>query len=168
MVLPKQFIIEDDGIFPNSKLPVLFYQQVLELPYVMPAEAIKDLFMQNGWGNNWRAGIFTYHHYHSITHEVLGVIYGKTRLQLGGEQGVQLEIKMGDVIIIPAGVAHKNLGEEDDVICVGGYPDGREYDIKYGHTHERPGTDRNIAGVPLPGTDPVTGSTEGVPRIWKS
>jgi uncharacterized protein YjlB len=80
---------------------------------------------------------------------VPGVCKGETLLQLGGEQGV--------ILVIPAGVAQINLGEEKDVICVGGYPDGRDYDIKTGRKNERPRADKNIAAVPLPQTDPVFG-----------
>ena len=88
---------------------------------------------------------------------MLGVCKGETLLQLGGEQGVILFVQKGDVLVIPAGVAHINLGEENDVICVGGYPGGRDYDIKRGRKNERPRADKNIAAVPLPQTDPVFG-----------
>jgi uncharacterized protein YjlB len=86
---------------------------------------------------------------------------------LGGEQGVTLFVEEGDVLIIPAGVAHMNLGEEKDVICVGGYPDGKDYDMNYGKKSERPATDENIASVTLPLTDPVFGKKDGLLKLWK-
>jgi uncharacterized protein YjlB len=154
-------------VFPNNSLPILLYPKVLHLPRLFPALAVRKLFQKNNWGNNWKQGIYTYHHYHSITHEVLGVCKGEALLLLGGEQGVTLFVEEGDVLIIPAGVAHMNLGEEKDVICVGGYPDGKDYDMNYGKKSERPATDENIASVTLPLTDPVFGKKDGLLKLWK-
>jgi uncharacterized protein YjlB len=166
MINPRRFFLKDDGIFPNSPFPVLLYKRAIVSPAVLPALAMIRLFRKNGWANNWRDGIFTYHHYHSITHEVVGVVKGKTMVQLGGDQGVQVEIEKGDILVIPAGVAHKNLGAEKDVICVGGYPGGHNFDIKYGKPEERPAADHHIEALPIPETDPVTGNHQGLPEIW--
>jgi uncharacterized protein YjlB len=38
----------------------------------------------------------------------------------------------GDVLLIPAGVAHKNVGASIDFKCVGAYPGGKEFDINLG------------------------------------
>lgn len=129
---------------------------------------MRGIFGENGWTNNWRAGIFTYSHYHSTTHEVLGVVKGKATILLGGEGGKKIIIQKGDVLVIPAGVAHKNLSQENDITCIGGYPDGQDYDMNYGNPGERPLTDRNIAAVPMPDTDPVYGSNGPLMDIWKS
>lgn len=163
----ERFYLEDDGIFPNSKLSVLLYKDVLKLPQLFPAFAIKRLFKSNKWSNAWKNGIFEYHHYHSITHEALGVYNGRATIQLGGEKGIEVRLEKGDVLIIPAGVAHKNLDKENDIKCVGAYPDGKDYDINYGKEGERPGTDKNIAKVEIPETDPVFGTVRGVQRLWK-
>jgi uncharacterized protein YjlB len=74
---PQQYFVKDDGVFPNNSLPILLYPKVLHLPRLFPALAVRKLFQKNNWGNNWKQGIYTYHHYHSITHEVLGVCKGK-------------------------------------------------------------------------------------------
>jgi uncharacterized protein YjlB len=161
----KEYLFKDDGIFPNSKLPVLHYLKVLKLPFLFRASHVRHLFRSNGWTNNWRNGIYTYQHYHSITHEAMGVIKGKTTLLLGGDHGEEVAIEEGDVIIIPAGVAHKNLGRQDDVICIGGYPKGRDFDMNYGRPGERPRTDKNIANLPLPKSDPVYGPA-GLVIMW--
>ena len=150
----QQIHLTDDGTFPNSPLPLLF-----------PAKHVTDLFESHNWSNSWDDGIFEYHHYHSITHEVLGIYSGETTVQLGGEHGEKIKIQKGDVLVIPAGVAHKNLGKENDIGCVGAYPDGRDYDMNYGKPGERPGTDHNIHHVPLPKTDPVYGEG-GLMHIW--
>jgi uncharacterized protein YjlB len=156
----------DNGVFPNSRLPVLLYKKVIVVPHLFAGKKIKSLFSKNDWGNFWDSGIFTYSHYHSITHEVLGIYRGHTVLLLGGENGQQVKIEKGDVLIIPAGVAHKNLGHEHDVGCIGAYPGGRDYDINEGKSGERPGTDINISGVPIPEKDPLLGLGYGVNAIW--
>jgi uncharacterized protein YjlB len=163
----EKYYITDDGFFPNNQLPVLFYKKVLHLPTLFPAKSVKDLFAANGWTNPWEDGVFEYHHYHSITHEVLGCYSGKTTLLLGGDRGIQIKFEAGDVLIIPAGVAHKNLGNEDDVKCIGAYPDGMTYDMNYGRYHERPQTDRNIKRVPIPTKDPVFGDLGDLQTFWK-
>jgi uncharacterized protein YjlB len=166
-VQPKQFHLHDDGIFPNSKLPAVLYKGILQLPTLLPGTYVNTLFRKNNWTNYWKHGIFEYHHYHSITHEVLGVYKGETMLQLGGEQGVKIHLEKGDVLIIPAGVAHKNLGKENQLKCVGAYPGGRDYDMNYGKEGERPKADENIAAVPAPATDPIFGAGKGVATLWR-
>ncbi|WP_250123845.1 cupin domain-containing protein [Chroococcidiopsis sp. CCMEE 29] len=65
------------------------------------------------------------HHYHSTAHEVLGISRGKAAVRLGGDaRGQTFEVRAGDVIIIPAGVAHKNLDSSSDFLVVGAYPLG--------------------------------------------
>lgn len=164
--LIQKFYLKDDGKFPNNSLPVLYYPAVLLLPGLFPAGEVKDIFIQNDWKNTWQSGIYTFHHYHSNTHEVIGVVRGETTLELGGENGVTLKIQKGDVIILPAGTAHKNLGDENAVVCVGAYPKGKEYDMFYGQDGERPAADDNIRKVKLPDHDPVFGTHGGVLQYW--
>ena len=97
----------------------------------------------------------------------MGVVKGSTTLLLGGENGTEVKITKGDVLVIPAGVAHKNLDGENDVVCIGGYPGGAAYDMNYGKPGERPEADRNIARVPLPATDPVAGTAGILPQEWR-
>jgi len=161
MSVLRKYYLKDDGIFPNSKLPVLYYPAILSLPPVFSATFIRNLFRRNGWSNAWKSGIYTFHHYHSNTHEVMGVYKGETTLLLGGEHGIRLVIKRGDVLIIPAGVAHRNLGGESDVKCVGAYPNGIQYDMRYGKTEDRPAADLTIENIPKPEKDPVMGKKGG-------
>ncbi len=160
-------ILKDDGIFPNSALPVLFYKNVLDFPLFFDAAYITHLFEKNHWTNSWKGGIFHYHHYHSNTHEVIGVYKGKAVVLIGGEKGVTVTLERGDVLVIPAGVAHKNIGNEHDVHCVGAYPGGRKFDICTGEPGERPLADATIATVPLPDFDPVLGLRGGTEKYWK-
>ena len=160
-------LIKDDGTFPNNgRLPLLAYQGVLELPAGDPARGVEKLFDAHNWEGSWRNGIFSYHHYHSTAHEVLGVYSGNARVQLGGPEGPEFEVRRGDVIVIPAGVAHKNLGSSLDFRLVGAYPAGQRPDMNTGKAGERPRADRNIAKVSLPKLDPVSGDTGPLIRLW--
>ena len=161
-------ILKDDGVFPNSELPVLIYKDVLDFPLFFDAVYITNLFEKNHWSSSWKGGMYTYHHYHSNTHEVIGVYKGKTTVLLGGEKGVTITVEKGDVLIIPAGVAHKNMGQENDVACVGAYPGGIKHDTCTGKPGERPLADTQIALVALPDRDPVLGLKGGTEKYWKS
>jgi len=161
-------LIPDDGTFPNNgKLPLLIYKGAINIPDQNPAGAVERIFHDNGWGGSWRNGIYSYHHYHSTAHEVLGIYGGVVKVQLGGPTGLITEGKGGDVIIIPAGVAHKNLGSSNDFRCVGAYPPGQTWDMNYGKAGERPSADKNIASVLLPNTDPVYGKEGTLMERWK-
>src|SRR5205814_7090645 len=97
-----------DGVIPNSRFPLLIYRKALSLTQSDPAALFEEVFERNGWSGTWRDGIYPYHHYHSVTHEVLGVFSGSATVQFGGESGVIEKLIAGDVVVIPAGVAHKN------------------------------------------------------------
>lgn len=162
-----QEIIRSNGSFPNNaKLPVLLYKGVLELPEEDAAKAVEKIFETNKWSNAWTNGIFDYHHYHSITHEVLGVINGSCVVALGGSDENQFNIEKGDVLILPAGVAHKNISSTKDFKCVGAYPGGADYDIKHGKPEEKAEAENNIRKVPLPHKDPVYGKGP-LQKFWK-
>jgi len=160
------FYLQDDGIFPNNDgFPVIHYRAALQIPWWRPANYILKLFKKNNWSNGWNDGVYDYHHYHSITHEALGVYKGHTILLLGGGNGVRVTVEKGDVLIIPAGVAHKNLYPENVFGCVGAYPNGSAYDMNTGKPGERPDADDQILQVPVPDQDPVFGGTGEMYRI---
>ena len=89
-----------------------------------------------------------------------------SKVQLGGEQGVIHDVRAGDVIVIPAGVAHKNLGSSDDFGVVGAYPEGQEMDMNYGKPGERDRAIENIAHVALPKMEPVFGEDGPLLEKW--
>lgn len=160
-------LLAEDGTFPNNPtLPLLIYRSVLKLSAHPRGESIIELFESNGWSNAWENGIYDYHHYHSTTHEVIGIAKGSARVQFGGEHGVAIQLEKGDVVIIPAGVAHKKLSGEEEFRCVGAYPDGREYDINTGQKNERPRADENIKELPIPEADPVFGANGPLQKNW--
>jgi len=127
---------------------------------------VENLFAANNWSNSWQNGVYPLHHYHSTSHEVLGIFGGSASLRLGGEQGKTVEVRSGDVIVIPAGVGHKNLGASADFRVVGAYPDGRSWDLLTGKPGERPKADQNIAALPVPHTNPVYGTGLPLKQFW--
>ncbi len=164
---PTTQVFADDGVFPNSPLPVLVYPGVVALPNRDPASAFEALFGQHGWGGaSWRNGLYHVHHYHSTAHEVLGIYSGRVRVQLGGPRGKSVTVAAGDVVVIPAGVAHMNVAASGDFRVVGSYPAGTSPDLNYGKPGDRPGTDRNIARVAMPAADPVEGRRGSLVVHW--
>ena len=159
--------LADNGVIPNNpKLPLMIYKEALKLPEREAAESIEELLRANQWGGSWRNGIYPYHHYHSTAHEVLLVFCGSAKVQLGGGRGITETISPGDVIILPAGVGHKNLASSQDFAIVGAYPEGQDWDICYGKPGERPRVDRNIARVEMPKADPVYGPNGPLMQRW--
>jgi uncharacterized protein YjlB len=157
------------ALFPNnSRLPVLLYRSALRLAQSPdPARIVERKFKQHAWSGGWRDGVYNYHHYHSTAHEVLGCYAGRALVQVGGPDGAVLEFARGDVLVLPAGAAHKSLENSGDFSVVGAYAQARDYDMLRGHAHEdREAAERRIAAVPLPAADPVFGSEGPLTKHW--
>ena len=168
IVQPEQLHFKDDGVYPGSVLPVLLYRAAITADAQDRASVFERGFAQNDWRNSWRNGVYSFAHYHSTSHEALGVYVGSARLRLGGEHGQTVEVRSGDVILIPAGVAHHHIGASPDFSVVGAYPDGREWDLLRGFPGERPKSDRTIAALPIPDYDPIYGADGPLRQIWKA
>src|SRR5258707_2756387 len=163
--MPEKLLFKDDGKIPNSKFPLLVYRNAFDARGTDGAAWLEQKFAANNWTNSWRNGIYPFHHYHSTSHEVLGIYSGSVLVHLGGEQGQKVEVRAGDILVIPAGVGHKNLESSKlGVVCA--YPDGRSWDLNRGLDGERPQTDKNIAALPIPLTDPLQGKNKGLTKIW--
>ena len=89
------FRFQDDGSIPNNSLPVILYSDALKPEGSDPAILFESRFKSFGWTEQWRNGIYTFHHYHSTSHEVLGCYCGSAHVLLGGEHGELLQIKAG-------------------------------------------------------------------------
>ena len=164
----KTLLIAETGTFPNNNaLPLILMQQAFDSSARALVRVIEKTFQGNGWGSSWRNGIFTFHHYHSTAHEVLGLYSGQVKAQFGGPDGQIVTAEAGDVIVIPAGVSHKNIDQSPDFCCVGAYPKGQSPDMQYGKPGERPGADERIKKVPLPENDPVFKKTGPLIRLWR-
>jgi uncharacterized protein YjlB len=162
---PETHQFDDDGAIPNSNLPVLVYHGVAEAS--AGAAACEELFAGNGWRGAWRDGIFSFHHFHSTAHEVLGVVSGSARVILGGPEGQLFEVAVGDVLVLPAGTGHCNPGDSGDLLVVGAYPDAMSWDIRRGDPAEHDEVVKNIRAVPLPATDPVGGPKGQLVELWR-
>ncbi len=162
-----EYRFEDDGRIPNNpNLPLLVYPGALGETERDPSRCRQRL-SGNGWGGAWVNGVFSYHHYHSTSHEVLCVVGGSATIGFGGPQGEVVEVEAGDVVVIPAGVGHKNEGSSDGFSVLGAYPRGQEsYDLRTGEQGERPRTLENIRNVPLPDADPLHGPQGPLVERW--
>lgn len=102
--------MKENPPFPNHPLPVIYYPGALKEVVENcsdSGEKVKVFFEKNNYTNSWMNGIHDYHHFHSNTHEVLGCVSGEATVMLGGPHSEEITITKGDVILLPAGVAHK-------------------------------------------------------------
>ncbi|HKH12510.1 MAG TPA: cupin domain-containing protein [Rubrobacter sp.] len=163
----REYRFRDDGRIPNNPtLPLLFYPQALA-EHEQTSSRLKELLAENGWVGAWVDGVFSYHHYHSTSHEVLCVVGGRARVAFGGPEGETVEVEAGDVVVIPAGVGHCRESSGGGFSVVGAYPKGQEdYDLRTGEEGDRPGVLENIRDVPLPEADPLFGGGGPLPGRW--
>ena len=158
----------DGGDVPNNpRLPLIVYRGALETGDDTAARCVA-LFDRNGWTGAWKNGVYSHHHYHSSAHEVLGIAAGWVRVRLGGEGGQTVELRAGDVVVIPAGVAHKNEGASPDLLVVGAYPRGQSPDMCSPGASDHARAVPQIAAVPLPAGDPVRGPSGPLLERWRS
>lgn len=159
---------EDAGEIPNNpRLPLVVIKRAVALDRADPAAVFEELYPRGGWQPAWRYGVYEFPHYHSTAHEVLGCYRGSASIRLGHTRGTTVVVEAGDVVIIPAGVGHQNLGSSPDFHVVGGYPEGQKADLLRGRAGERPQADENIARVPLPSGDPVFGPDGPLRSHWR-
>ncbi|MFT4092066.1 MAG: cupin domain-containing protein [Niabella sp.] len=166
-VAPQLFYFKDDGNIPNNKFPLLIYKSAFSQRGSKGGDWLEAHFAANGWTNTWRWGVYSFHHYHSTTHEVLGCFSGDALLHLGGENGKKINVQAGDIIVIPAGVGHKCISHSNDFTVLGAYPYNLSPDLMKGEKGERPAADKRIAKLKLPDTDPFAGKASGLTKIWK-
>jgi uncharacterized protein YjlB len=133
-----------------------------------PEATIENLFEANSWGGTWRNGVYDYLHYHATVHEVLGVARGSARVRFGGDHGQELEIKAGDVAILPAGTGHQCLSASRDFCVIGAYPPGAKMHVTLPTPENHRKALETIPKVKLPNSDPVMGENGPLVRLWES
>ena len=107
--------------------------------------------------------MFSRSHFHSTAHELLVVASGRAELCFGGEENpgrVEIEVSRGDVMVVPAGVAHKLIREGnggEGFEMVGSYEKGKSWDMCYGEEGEEERVER-IKDVEWWAKDPIYGS----------
>jgi uncharacterized protein YjlB len=165
---PRLHHFEDDGKTPNNpRLPLLHYRAVLQSRAGLdPAAVCEALFAAHGWKDSWRNGIYPFLHFHTGTHEVLGIARGTARVQFGGDKGKTVTVEAGDVVVLPAGTGHRRLSQSDDLLVVGAYPPGGTYDQPKPGEVDLARARRRVAEVPLPAQDPVYGQDGPLHAAW--
>ncbi|KAL4947773.1 RmlC-like cupin domain-containing protein [Aspergillus filifer] len=110
---------------------------------------------------SWVHTMYSETHFHSTTHEVLGVVSGSARLCFGGEENphqFEPDVGKGDFIIVPAGVGHRLLMETNGPLkMVGAYPKGKSWDMCYGRENEGDEIRENIGELEWFMKDPLYG-----------
>ena len=157
-------MLPQGGPIPNHpKWPLLVYPNAIPSSEDL-ASAFEELFTRNKWPAAWRNGVFPFHHYHSNGHEALGIYSGEVTVQFGGDKGVTLTARPGDVVVLPAGTGHKKLSSRGSLGVVGAYPQGSHPDTcrSFSEKHLE-----LIAKVPLPACDPVHGAGGPLFEHWK-
>lgn len=148
------------GMIPNNRYPLIVMRGAIPGGGV---GAVISTFRSNGWTNNWsNPGVYTYAHFHSTTHECLGCAKGSMtfRLSVGASGWSDVRVEAGDVVIIPAGVSHEDIGHSDDNVMCGGYPDDRNWDNVRPENLTDTGyreVGKRIMMLPVPKRDPVHG-----------
>lgn len=157
------YYFEPNGYIPNNPtLPVLHYKQVLK----NSENNMGKIFQSHNWGNSWVDGVFPYHHYHSNSHEVLGIMKGSALLQIGGDQGSKIILHAGDVLLLPAGTGHKKLSGTPDLQVIGAYPNGQHYNTRRDTEEDFRVAVAEIENAPFPQEDPVFGKRGPLIEIW--
>ena len=157
-----RYFIPAHGLIPNTSIqekPVLIYHAAF--PSSTNASAIESHLQSIAVVDPaWRYTMYSTSHFHSTSHEVLCIASGKAKLCFGHEDNpkrVEPVVVKGDVIVVPAGVAHRLL---DDLAggfqMVGSYPKGRDWDMCYG----KEGEEEKVKGIKALGwfnRDPIYG-----------
>lgn len=95
------------------------------------------------------------------------MVDGEASIAFGGPEGETIEVAAGDVVVIPAGIGHKNEGSSGNFTVIGAYPRGQEhYDLRTGEEGERPEVLENISNVALPEKDPLFSGDGPLLKHW--
>ena len=97
---------------------------------------------------------------------MLGIARGKGTVRFGGNKGRTIQLKAGDVAILPAGTCHQCLAASADFLVVGAYlPLGTYDECTKSEDHAR--ALKTIPKVGRPRKDPVYSSNGPLLSAWK-
>lgn len=163
---PEILQLRRNGWMPNNeKLPVLLYRNAAGNAKSEVASYLEQVFRKNGWSPQWRNGVYSFHHYHSTAHEVLGFASGEAKIMLGGENGTLVTVNKGDVALLPAGTGHCRISASSDFLVVGAYPPDQQWDLCRSAPDEKAIV--RMSKLPFPASDPVRGSIRPLTELWK-
>jgi uncharacterized protein YjlB len=165
----QSFRFDDDGETPNNpRLPLLVYRAAVSLAGERdPAVPFERAFARHGWGDGWRNGIYPFLHFHTRTHEVLGIARGRATVEFGGAKGRALSVEAGDVVVLPAGTGHRRVEASADLLVVGAYPGNSAFDQQRPGQIDHAAARAAIVKVPLPEMDPLHGRDGPLLELWK-
>ncbi len=158
----------DDGETPNNPaFPLLHYRNAVVLNGTHdPAAVFEQILASNGWKDSWRDGIYDFLHFHTGTHEVLGIARGCAAVRFGGANGQLVNLKAGDVVVLPAGTGHCRLSASRNLLVVGAYPAHSRYDEPRPDQVDSEKARAAILRVKCPWTDPLYGREGPLLRLW--
>lgn len=166
---PRTYDFDSDGKTPNNRLPLVIFKHAVPFRDFDPASVFEKLFAANGWKEAWRDVMYGFEHFHSETHEVLGIVRGAVRARFGGARGEEVDLEAGDVVVIPAGTGHKCTRASRDLLIVGAYPENAgAYDEPRASPKAHDTALPKIKKVPLPRTDPIYGKSGALLRAWRA
>ncbi|PKY01820.1 hypothetical protein P168DRAFT_292877 [Aspergillus campestris IBT 28561] len=172
-VQPETYYLQKGTFVPNNRLPALVYRGVLPRP--LSRESTKALCERNHWERRGEWGAIWEAHFHPNTHECYGVLQGQSILVLGRERhaestgGVEVDVRAGDVVVVPAGVSHRSLSATDDYRYMGVYPEQCprwRNDFCKG-TEAMDKLEEDIRKVIIPDHDPVYGLDGPLVVLWR-
>jgi uncharacterized protein YjlB len=177
MVEVRTYQIKPTDLIPNSPYVLIHYPGLLleaTKGQNFNAAAVADIFGKNGWHTQWvaRYGPTQGSHYHSAAHECMAVVSGQgATIRFGAadtnddmeenthgsgfeDNGTYVKAGMGDVFVIPAGVAHKTFDPVPKVM-----EDTEHMAPGEGHLTAEPEEARKaLAGVKLDGRFMMVGA----------
>lgn len=156
-----------EGIPNHQELPVLIYGGVLSGEFNIE-QTFDRVFSENAWDDSHRRQISRSDHFHSDAHEALGVVRGYALLKIGGPSGKEVELREGDLILLPVGTAHRMITSSSNFQAISAYPGGQENKELVIAEAGPLATDlaQAVKATPRPKTDPCFGHSGPLFDFW--
>lgn len=152
-----RLFMKSDGVFHNNlRYPTILVKNAVTNKSQDECEQM--IVRGNSWTSPWVWGIFPFHHYHSTAWELLVCVRGAADVQLGGQEGPVVAVEKNDLVLIPPGVAHKQLSSSGGFTLLGSYPmrgcSGSVDTLRESPTKQQVD---NIEACIAPATEPILG-----------
>ncbi|OCT48891.1 hypothetical protein CLCR_05121 [Cladophialophora carrionii] len=190
---PETYYLSPNQHCPNHDWPVLIYRDCLPLP--LSEEKTTAFLESHAWEKKGVWGHIAYKHFHPNTHECYasyqsarpvryeepsdtdelraGVFQGESTILVGcgtndTSGGQEIEVRAGDVIVLPAGTGHCSLQSSPDYRYIGVYPEGSpKWRSELGKQAVGNKFAEEIRSVVVPPQDPVNGPEGPLLDLWK-